>query len=194
MPAAHQLNAVIDFITAVFTGDWKKAWQAVQDYFKASWEGTYSIIKGVINLIIDALNMLWTNIYDVAASIVDTLGGISGAVSKVFGQDLSFSLPSSITTIPHLAAGGLVSAPTLALVGDNKGASLDPEVVAPLSKLKGIMQQGTDPQITAMLSRIIDLLENEEQTNNIYLDSEKIESKLVKVRRRKSRRYGGVTA
>ncbi|MEE3405827.1 MAG: hypothetical protein VZR73_17255, partial [Acutalibacteraceae bacterium] len=114
-----KLNAVIDFVSAVFAGDWKKAWQAVQDYFKAEWDGIYSIAKGAINLIIDALNMLWTNIYDVAASIVDTLGGVSGAVSKVFGQDLSFSLPASIPTIPHLAAGGLVSAPTLALVGDN---------------------------------------------------------------------------
>lgn len=191
-----KLNAVIDFVSAVFAGDWKKAWQAVQDYFKAEWDGIYSIAKGAINLIIDALNMLWTNIYDVAASIVDTLGGVSGAVSKVFGQDLSFSLPASIPTIPHLAAGGLVSAPTLALVGDNKGAATDPEVVAPLSKLQGLLGQTSDPQIIAMLNRIITLLENEESVyqNNFYLDSERIESKLVKVRRRKSRRYGGVTA
>ena len=191
-----KLNAVIDFVSAVFAGDWEKAWQAVQDYFKAEWDGIYSIAKGAINLIIDALNMLWTNIYDVAASIVDTLGGVSGAVGKVFGQDLSFSLPASIPTIPHLAAGGLVSAPTLALVGDNKGAATDPEVVAPLSKLQGLLGQTCDPQIIAMLNRIITLLENEESVyqNNFYLDSERIESKIVKVRRRKSRRYGGVTA
>jgi hypothetical protein len=34
-----------------------------------------------------------------------------------------------------LATGGLAYGPTLAVVGDNPGASSDPEVVAPLSKL-----------------------------------------------------------
>lgn len=41
--------------------------------------------------------------------------------------------------VPALAEGGLASAPTLAMVGDNPNASVDPEVIAPLSKLKRIM-------------------------------------------------------
>tara|TARA_R100000541_G_scaffold16870_2_gene26542 strand:- start:724 stop:2757 length:2034 start_codon:yes stop_codon:yes gene_type:complete len=41
--------------------------------------------------------------------------------------------------IPALAEGGLIYGPSLALVGDNKNASIDPEVVAPLSKLKGML-------------------------------------------------------
>ncbi len=41
--------------------------------------------------------------------------------------------------IPALAEGGLAYGPTLAMVGDNKGANIDPEVVAPLSKLKGML-------------------------------------------------------
>ena len=35
-----------------------------------------------------------------------------------------------------LATGGLAYGPTLAVVGDNPGAAADPEVVAPLSKLR----------------------------------------------------------
>ncbi len=38
--------------------------------------------------------------------------------------------------IPALAQGGLAYGPTMAMVGDNKNAAIDPEVVAPLSKLK----------------------------------------------------------
>lgn len=38
-----------------------------------------------------------------------------------------------------LANGGLAYAPTLAVVGDNRGAASDPEVIAPLSKLRNYM-------------------------------------------------------
>ena len=40
---------------------------------------------------------------------------------------------------PKLAKGGLAFGPTMAVVGDNRGASYDPEVIAPLSKLKGML-------------------------------------------------------
>jgi len=40
---------------------------------------------------------------------------------------------------PKLAQGGLAFAPTMAMVGDNKNARVDPEVIAPLSKLKSMM-------------------------------------------------------
>lgn len=41
--------------------------------------------------------------------------------------------------IPKLATGGIAYAPTLAVVGDNAGAANDPEVIAPLSKLRSYM-------------------------------------------------------
>ena len=41
--------------------------------------------------------------------------------------------------IPKLATGGLAYSPTLAVVGDNAGAANDPEVIAPLSKLRRYM-------------------------------------------------------
>lgn len=41
--------------------------------------------------------------------------------------------------IPALAEGGLAFGPTTALIGDNRNARIDPEVVAPLSKLRDMM-------------------------------------------------------
>jgi len=41
--------------------------------------------------------------------------------------------------IPALAEGGLAYGPTTALIGDNRNARIDPEVVAPLSKLRDMM-------------------------------------------------------
>jgi TP901 family phage tail tape measure protein len=45
--------------------------------------------------------------------------------------------------LPALAKGGLAYGPTAAMVGDNFGASTDPEVIAPLSKLQSIMGQNS---------------------------------------------------
>ena len=42
--------------------------------------------------------------------------------------------------IPKLAKGGLAFGPTLAMVGDNNNASIDPEVIAPLSKLENMLE------------------------------------------------------
>jgi hypothetical protein len=43
--------------------------------------------------------------------------------------------------VPALAQGGIATSPTLAMVGDNPNARIDPEVIAPLSKLKGILSE-----------------------------------------------------
>jgi hypothetical protein len=41
--------------------------------------------------------------------------------------------------LPALAKGGLAYGPTTAIVGDNRNAAADPEVIAPLSKLQGML-------------------------------------------------------
>ena len=41
--------------------------------------------------------------------------------------------------LPALAKGGMAFGPTMALIGDNRNAAIDPEVVAPLSKLRDMM-------------------------------------------------------
>ena len=47
--------------------------------------------------------------------------------------------------IPMLAEGGVASGPTLAMVGEYAGASSNPEVIAPLDKLQGMLAQPAAP-------------------------------------------------
>lgn len=47
------------------------------------------------------------------------------------------------TPLPALAEGGLAFGPTQAIVGDNFGAGVNPEVIAPLDKLKGMLGMET---------------------------------------------------
>ncbi|MEK5414499.1 hypothetical protein [Paenibacillus sp. FSL L8-0708] len=128
------LGGVIDFVTGVFTGNWGKAWEGVKSIFKGVFDSLYAIVKFPLDLIIDAINV-----------VIDALNSISVDIPEidVFGKKVGGgSIGINLKPIPHLAKGGLAYGPTLAMVGDNKGAAADPEVVSPLSKLQGMLDGG----------------------------------------------------
>ncbi|MCL2406743.1 MAG: hypothetical protein FWC95_02315, partial [Defluviitaleaceae bacterium] len=50
------LSGIIDFIVGVFTGDWERAWQGVQDIFSGIVGGLWAIFKIPLNLIISGIN------------------------------------------------------------------------------------------------------------------------------------------
>ena len=55
-----------------------------------------------------------------------------------------------------LATGGLAYGPTLAVVGDNPGASSDPEVVAPLSKLSKYLGGGQKLELSGNIEWVLE--------------------------------------
>lgn len=55
-----------------------------------------------------------------------------------------------------LATGGLAYGPTLAVVGDNPGASSDPEVVAPLSKLSKYLGGGQKLELSGEIEWVLE--------------------------------------
>lgn len=186
-------GGLLDFITGVFSGNWEKAWQGIADFFSGIWNGMWNVVKTVVNLIADGLNTIWTGIYNTAEGIVNSIGGIAGAIGSIFGQDWSFKMPDQAPLIPKLedkpipkaygkfANGGIVKAPTLALVGDNPGAGTgDPEVISPLSKLQNMIgsTQGDYGvvvilrEVIAILSKIHSKLESIERIKLQESDSE----------------------
>ena len=62
----------------------------------------------------------------IAPAIAAAAGGVAKSLIMKIGA-------------PKLAEGGLATGPTMALVGDNRNARVDPEVIAPLSKLQSMM-------------------------------------------------------
>lgn len=139
------LSGLLDFITGVFTGNWKKAWNGIKDFFAGIWNGIWGIVKGAINLIIDGLNLLWGAMYSVVSGVVNGIGSIAGAIGDLFGQDWHFTMPSKPPLIPKLAQGGIISQPTLAMVGER-----GKEAVVPLEHNTGWLDQ-----IAAMLAERI---------------------------------------
>lgn len=88
------------------------------------------VMQGVAATVSKALSSVPFPINLIAAT---TAGIASGAL---------FNKALGALKIPALAEGGLAYAPTLAMVGDNPGASSDPEVIAPFSKLERLMGGG----------------------------------------------------
>ena len=67
--------------------------------------------------------------------------------------------------LPPLAAGGLATGMTAALVGEGRGTSLtNPEVIAPLDKLKSMLPQGSG-RLHGMISGNDILLSNVRSVN-----------------------------
>lgn len=129
-------GGLLDFLTGIFTGNWKKAWNGIKNFFKGIWDAIWGIVKFVVNLIIDGINLLWKGIYFAVKGIVDSIGGVAGAIGDLFGKDWHFSMPENPPLIPKLANGTVVPANYgnfLAILGDNKR---EPEVVSPLSTMK----------------------------------------------------------
>lgn len=77
-----------------------------------------------------------------------SLGGLGNAVSGAAAkggsmlEKLRELIQGGLSGIPAFATGAVVYGPTLAMVGDNKGAATNPEVIAPLSDLENIMGNG----------------------------------------------------
>jgi len=61
------------------------------------------------------------------------------------------SVLAALAAIPKMADGGIVSGPTLAQVGEYPGASSNPEVIAPLSKLRDMIGGGGRMEIFGKL-------------------------------------------
>ncbi len=119
------LSGLIKFITGVFTGNWKQAWQGVKNVFKGIINVIIDIAEGSINRIIGALNALS---FDVPDWIPEWAGG-----GKHFGFNIT---PVSL---PRLASGTVVprqSREFAAILGDN---NRETEVVSPLSTMKQAM-------------------------------------------------------
>jgi phage-related protein len=170
------LQSIISFITSVFAGNWSSAWNSIKKAFQSVWDGMVTVVKIPINLIISSINKMTGAVESAVNSIIDGLNTLSfdipDWVPKIGGSRFGFDLGHiDIPEIPKLASGGLATAPTLAMVGDNRNASVDPEVIAPLSKLTSMLGS-TDPAVLALLGEILEAIK--EKQTVVSIDSNAI--------------------
>ena len=120
-------------------------WDLVKEKAGEFGTGVVSIFKGMANGAIGFINGIIGGVNQMISAINGISLTVPSWVPVVGGQKIGFSL-GTIPTIPALAAGGIATAPTTALIGE--GA--EPEAVLPLSKLadmiKGYLALNRDSQ------------------------------------------------
>lgn len=139
-PIINSLEVVFmgltNFISGVFSGNWRRAWFGVRQIFEGIVSGLSHIFKAPLNFMIDGINKFLSGIGKV--KIPDWVPGVGGK---------GFSIPK----IPRLAKGGIVSASTIANIGE-----AGTEAVIPLQR----NTQGLD-MIAEKISERLSLSQND---------------------------------
>lgn len=139
-PIINSLEVVFmglaNFIGGVFSGNWRRAWFGVRQIFESIVSGLSHIFKAPLNFMIDGINKFLSGIGKI--KIPDWVPGVGGK---------GFSIPR----IPRLAKGGIVSASTIANIGE-----AGTEAVIPLQR----NTQGLD-MIAEKISERLSLSQND---------------------------------
>ncbi len=154
--------------------DWfEEKFVGIASKIAGAFDGVANLLKTPINEIIGIMNSALGCFESMANYVIDCLNKIS-VENPITGTRYGFDIePVDIETIPPLANGGLATAPTLAMVGDNRNAKVDPEVIAPLSKLQGMMG-GSSEETTRLLRSILARLEKMDPSPTVVLDGREV--------------------
>jgi hypothetical protein len=110
------ISAMFRDLTAPVVEAWGGLWEAIKEKSTAAARSIGDVVKGMINSIIDKINSFISMVNNIA---------------KAGGEKLGIPIPA-LSQIPRLAKGGIVTSPTLALIGE-----AGPEAVVPLSGANG---------------------------------------------------------
>ena len=94
------IKGVFEVFSGILTGNWTKVWTGLKDILKGIINSILSMVEGLANGVIDAINGIIRSINSVSSK--------SGIHFSEIGR----------LSIPKLAEGGIITAPTLALIGE----------------------------------------------------------------------------
>lgn len=142
---------------AIVTGDWKNLFKSilavVADFM--SQLGKALMAMGVAQIVAKKAISSFNGyaMIGAAAALLVAAGALKAVMDKGMDEPRKF------------ASGGIVSSPTLAMVGEYAGANRNPEVIAPLSDLQRIL--GTGAQVVTVHGKLYgaDLLISNERSS-----------------------------
>jgi hypothetical protein len=124
----------IDFLTGVFTLDWKKAWEGIKEIFRGIWNTIVGGLEAAVNLIIKGINWLIDQLNKIHFEIPDWVPGIGG---KSFGINISYV---NELKIPRLAQGAVIppNREFMAVLGDQRNGT---NIEAPADLIRQIVRE-----------------------------------------------------
>jgi phage-related minor tail protein len=106
-------------------------------------DGFEGFAKSLSGTVIELMGMYLSQSIAAAIAAGSNAGAATGpaapATTPAFIATLVGGVMSAFAAIPAFADGGVVSGPTMGLMGEYSGARNNPEVIAPLDKLRGMI-------------------------------------------------------
>jgi hypothetical protein len=150
--ALEIIQGIVDVFVGVLSGDWSRLWDGIKNIAAGAFDGLKGIASQGLNILSTTIGLAKDGLVAVLSApfsaardaIVGTFGEIREAfrtaINWIIGRwnGLSFDVPDfipglpdrvTVPQIPMLADGGVVTRPTLAMIGES-----GPEAVVPLSR------------------------------------------------------------
>lgn len=188
--AVGQIKTIFEPLIKWFGGLWKliqDVFAGVGDWFSGIFTGAKDAIVRVFDQLANAIKKPINAMIDNINALISKLNGLNIRLPKILGgETLGFNIPR----IPKLAEGGIVSQPTLAMVGDNRRS---PEVVAPLHELTNMLKTAnkqSQEEMISLLRSILTVLKTLELDTQVYIGNEQLESYIEKRKARKIMKSG----
>ncbi len=116
---------------------------AMIDSLNLAENGFQGFVKGMLSMVLDMISMLLANAVASAISAAVVASGGTGFAAPftmpMFISTMVGGVTAAFSAIPKFANGGIVSGTTLGMMGEYTGAKQNPEVIAPLNKLEGML-------------------------------------------------------
>lgn len=154
-------NGITDFLAGIFTGNWKRALKGLVNVFVGIANTLIGVVETLVNGIISIINSAISLIYNAVLGLINTVLSAVESIAKLLGKDISLTIGSrppeipalSIPRIPMLATGGVVTSPTMTMVGEGKYS----EAIVPLDD---------SPQMQNLVQRIADAVDKKDTPNS----------------------------
>ena len=187
---ADVLTGIIDFLTGVFTGDWEKAWTGIKE-----------IVLGIL----DAISGVFEGFID---GLIEGITNLGNAINDLFGKDKKKKNTYTLNTnskinlknqakninIPQMRAfanGGVLSSPTVGLMGEYTGASNNPEIVTPQSLMRETMEDANASLINAIFAIGNQISKSVDDKNmDVYMDTAKVTRRITKEQTAQKKQMG----
>ena len=159
----NKAGSAVSGIKEAFSGipEWfrttfTKAWTNVKNVFSKGGKVFVGIKDGILSGLKSVINALIKGINKVVAI---PFNGLNKALNKIKNVEILGHKPFSkligtisVPQIPMLAKGGVITSPTIAMMGEYAGAKTNPEIVTPQSILRETISSSNDELINALLS------------------------------------------
>jgi len=169
----HDLKSAFYEISDAVNKNFGKALGEGFEAFGAALANGENAIKSFAKAFLDSmLDVISMTLKAILAQVTLDNAMKGGGIGAIIGLGVGLAAVSALKGLlakTKLAKGGLAFGPTMATVGDNPNARFDPEVIAPLSKLKSMLVDSNNNMPYMLTTRVSgsDLIFMMQKANNV---------------------------